>query len=421
MEKQDITDAYLRSLMPPKTGRLEIRDTKVTGLTWRITPSGTASWSLRTRTKDGKQTRPLLGTYPAMSLSQARKAANATLAVIQGGADVVADKQAKRAERRAKADTTRTVAALMEDWQRVRSHAKESPWSMRYAGEVARTVKVDIVPKLGTKQLRDTTRADWTDLVAAKRKKAPGQAAMLYRTISAFLNYAEASGWIDTPLLPRKGAAALAPTPAPRKHILTDDELAAIWHAADREPPKLRAFVRLLILTATREMEVADMMAGEIDRAECRWTLPADRVKNKTAYTVPLCRISLAELASVWPNETPAPDHFILGRSGTSGFRGFSKLKDRLDTASKVPDWRFHDLRRTARTGMTRLGVPRDHAEAAINHISNRSALERTYDRHDYAEEVIAALGAWQRHVMELVSDRKSADCSVVLQSGSHE
>ncbi len=50
-----------------------------------------------------------------------------------------------------------------------------------------------------------------------------------------------------------------------------------------------------------------------------------------------------------------------------------------------MTDWRWHDLRRTARTGMTRLGVARDHAEAAINHVSGRSALERTYDRHDYA------------------------------------
>jgi hypothetical protein len=52
---------------------------------------------------------------------------------------------------------------------------------------------------------------------------------------------------------------------------------------------------------------------------------------------------------------------------------------------------------------MTRLGVPRDHAEAAINHVSGRTKLERTYDRHDYAPEVIAALTLWQGHVAGLV------------------
>ena len=92
-----------------------------------------------------------------------------------------------------------------------------------------------------------------------------------------------------------------------------------------------------------------------------------------------------------------------VGRTAGSGFRGFSKLKVRLDVASKVEGWRFHDLRRTARTGMSRLRVPRDHAEAAINHLSGRSKLERTYDRHDYATEIIAALSAWQMHVAGLV------------------
>jgi hypothetical protein len=86
------------------------------------------------------------------------------------------------------------------------------------------------------------------------------------------------------------------------------------------------------------------------------------------------------------------------------GLRGFSKLKTRLDALSGVKAWRWHDLRRTARTGMTRLGVPREHAEAAINHVSGRSALERTYDRHDYAAEAAAALARWQAHVAGLVA-----------------
>ena len=146
------------------------------------------------------------------------------------------------------------------------------------------------------------------------------------------------------------------------------------------------------------------MMAGEVDLESGRWTIPGARTKNRQGYTLPLSPLALAELHTVWPNEDPEPGHFILGRAGGSGFRGFGKLKARIDESSRVQAWRWHDLRRTARTGMTRLGVPRDHAEAAINHISGRSALERTYDRHDYAPEVIAALTLWQAHVAGLVS-----------------
>ena len=83
-----------------------------------------------------------------------------------------------------------------------------------------------------------------------------------------------------------------------------------------------------------------------------------------------------------------------------------------------MPAWRFHDLRRTARTGMTRLGVPRDHAEAAINHISGRSALERTYDRHDYADEVLNALSRWQAHVAGLVAPNQGAEVVPIRRAG---
>ena len=59
---------------------------------------------------------------------------------------------------------------------------------------------------------------------------------------------------------------------------------------------------------------------------------------------------------------------------------------------------------------MTRAGVPRDHAEAAINHVSGRTALERTYDRHDYADEIEAALSRWQAHVAALVAPAAITD-----------
>ena len=145
------------------------------------------------------------------------------------------------------------------------------------------------------------------------------------------------------------------------------------------------------------------MTTDEIDRDAGRWTIPGARSKNGSGYTLPLGSLALAELANVWPNHEPDPGHLLLGRNERAGFRGFSKLKVRLDAASKLGGWRFHDLRRTARTGMTRLGVPRDHAEAAINHPSGRSKLERTYDRHDYATELVAALSLWQGHVAGVV------------------
>jgi integrase len=402
--QSDLTDAFLNALPLPEEGkRVELRDSRVPGLVLRMTSSGAATWSLRTRTKDGKQTRPKLGTWPGMSIAAARREAMKARGTIEAGADPVGEKREARAARKVKIAAGVTVAKRLAEWRAGRNADPADAWSDRYAAEVARIAAREIMPKLGARALADTTRADWAGLVAAKRKVAPAMASALYRVCASFLGYAEAHGWIAAPLLPRKGVATLAPPPAARERVLTDAELRAVWNAADREAPKLRSFVRLLILTAARELEVADMVAGEVDRAAGRWTIPGARTKNGAPYTVPLAALALAELAAVWPNEEPQPAHLLLGRTERSGFRGFSKLKARLDVASKVEGWRFHDLRRTARTGMTRLGVPRDHAEAAINHLSGRSKLERTYDRHDYGAEVIAALSTWQGHVAGLV------------------
>ena len=400
----DLTDAYLQSLPLPDEGRrVELRDSRVPGLVLRMTSTGAATWSVRTRTKDGKQTRPKLGTWPALSIAAARRAALKALGSIETGADPVGEKREARAARKVKVAVGVSVARRLAEWQASRVADPAAAWSDRYAAEVARIAAREIVPKLGTRALTGTTRADWAGLVAAKRKVAPAMASALYRVAASFLGFAEANGWISAPLLPRKGVATLAPPPSARERVLTDAELVAVWKAADREAPKLRAFVRLLILTAARELEVADMSAGEVDRDTGRWTIPGNRTKNGAPYTVPLAGLALAELVTVWPNDEPEAGHLLLGRSAGTGFRGFSKLKARLDVASKVEGWRFHDLRRTARTGMTRLGVPRDHAEAAINHLSGRSKLERTYDRHDYAPEVIAALSTWQGHVAGLL------------------
>lgn len=127
-------------------------------------------------------------------------------------------------------------------------------------GELCRRIaRREIEPKIGKRLLNETTRADWTGLVAAKRKVAPAMASSMFRIVASFLSYAEAQGWIAAPLLPRKGAAMLAPAPEPRQRALTEGEIIEVWRAAGKEPPKLRAFLRLLILTACRAMDAADV------------------------------------------------------------------------------------------------------------------------------------------------------------------
>jgi integrase len=407
--QRDLTDVWLRSVKPPESGRLEIWDTRVTGLVLRITPRGGATWCIRMRTASGKRTRPKIGSWPAMGITEARKQARATTVKIETGGDPVSAKRVLEAERKAQA-TLPTVAERLAAWKETKAFA----WSIRYQQEVDRVCKTEIVPTLGKRPLSATTREDWTSLIAAKHKQAPGVGSMLYRTAASFLNHAEAHGWIAVPMLPRKGLAVIAPPVAARERTLTDVELRKVWKATDELKAKARAFVRILVMTAAREMEVADIATGEIDLEKGTWFIPGSRTKNGCGIVLPVPPILVVDLKAVWPVHGGAagPHWRLLGDISGNGLRGFSKLKARLDKASGVTDWRWHDLRRTARTGMTRLGVPRDHAEAAINHISGRTQLERTYDRHDYADEVIAALSKWQGHILSLVA---KPDAEIVI------
>jgi len=399
----EITDVMLQSLRPPVSGRLTLWDGAVQGLALRVTPTGVCSWSIRARTPMGERVRVTLGEWPDLGIKAARIQARIRAGEIAKGANPNAEKRAAVVARTARRDGL-TVSAALGAWQASRAAA----WSERYRVETARLVTKVIAPKLGDKLLTETTRKDCVSMIDATRKRAPSTATWVYGLASAFLNHAEAAGWITVPVLPRKGLGLIAPRAASRARVLTDDEVRAVWCAAEGLTPKTRAFARLLILTAARELEIADLAVGEVDLPRTRATFSGSRTKNRRSHCVPMHALAIAELQAVWPDRKAGPNYKLLGAINGSGFRGFSGLKARLDRLSGVSGWRWHDLRRTARSGMSRLGVTALHAECALNHISGRSALERTYDRHDYSAEAIAALTVWQDHVAAIVQEARA-------------
>jgi integrase len=402
----ELTDTMLRALHPPARGRLELWDATVRGLALRVTKAGVCTWSVRARTPTGERIRVSLGKWPAMGIRPARTAARVAAGQIAVGKNLNAEKRAAR--QTVVRQDGHTVSARLAAWREARGES----WSERYRTETARLCSKIIEPKLGDKLLIATTRDDWVSLVTATRRRAPSTGTWLYQLCSSFLNYAESAGWIGAPLLPRKGLGVIAPRAASRARILSDSELAAVWHATEALTPKTRAFARALMMTAGREAEVADLAVGELDLPRARATFPAHRTKNKRDHIVPLHPLVVAGLQAIWPHRQAGPGYRLFGAIAGSGFRGFSGLKTRLDRLSGVSEWRWHDLRRTARSAMGRLGVAAIAAEAALNHVSGRSQLERVYDRYDYASEALAALEVWQRHVAELVATADRAEAA---------
>jgi integrase len=411
--KVSLTDAWLRAAKAPATGRIEVRDAKVPGLVVRVTATGAISWAARGRRQDGREARVTLGTWPEVTLSEARRRAQGARAAIADGADPVRERREMRAAREVQTKLP-TVADRLAEWQT----ANEGRWSGRYSREVSRLCTHDIVPALGSRPLAEVNRQAWTSLLASVAQRSVAVGAMLYRTVSSFCGHAEAHGWIVEHPLPRRGAAKIAPSVASRDRVLTDDELQRVWAATETMRPRPRAFVRLLLTTGCRAGEAAGIAVGELDAASGLWRLPAQRSKNRKPHVMPIPGPLLADLVALTPHGVSG-EYRLLGHVKGGALSGFSKVKARVDEASGVTGWRFHDLRRTVRTRLAALGVAPDIAERALNHVSAVGALVQVYDRHDYQTEILAALRQWQGALGVLVGKTAAGAEVVPLRSGA--
>lgn len=403
-----ITDSIIAKNRQTSGSSLDLWDSKVRGLVLRIQPTGHASWFVRTTAPDGRRTSIKLGEHPALKPAEARKAALVQLGAVQQGRDPVAERRTAREARKTTAKAL-TVQQAMDDWRRARERAAERPWAPSYTYRVESALRTHIPTRLASQPLRESTRETWVKLLTKVAEERPGSAAFLYTSLSSFFSYAETVGWLDHHPLPRQGRKLIAPHPPARTRVLDDHEWLAVWHAAEREPPKLRAFTRLLILTACRVSEVADIAVGEIVANHTIWLIPADRVKNGREHVVPLGELARREIALVWPENTGnhGDQWMLLGRSPDHGFVGNGKLLRRLFKTSGTANWTWHDLRRTARTGMTFLGVGESDAEAALNHVTGRSKLVATYDHSGPPASALTALRTWQSYVADVVERRR--------------
>lgn len=182
-----------------------------------------------------------------------------------------------------------------------------------------------------------------------------------------------------------------------RQRVLKPEEIRAILKALPEGD--FGRIVRLLLLTAQRRDEVAEMAWAEIDLAAGVWSMPRQRTKNGLPHDVPLSRPALAIMAGAPRIE----GRDLVFGSGVGGFQGFTRAKAALDKASGVSDWRLHDLRRTAATDMGDLGVLPHVVEAVLNHISGTKAgVAGVYNYALYNPEKRAALDLLAAHLTGL-------------------
>ena len=141
----------------------------------------------------------------------------------------------------------------------------------------------------------------------------------------------------------------------------------------------------MLLLTGQRRGEVAGMRWDELDLEKALWSLPASRTKNRKTHEVPLSDAAVAVI-----REMPRRGPYIFTMSGVRPVGNYGRGKAAIDQAfdQDLPRWTFHDLRRTAVSGMARLGIPLAVIEKVVNHTSGSFAgIVGVYQRHSFADE----------------------------------
>lgn len=396
MARDALTDITLKSLKPDANRITETFDGKLPGFGVRVFPSGVKSFVVFYR-QQGRLRRLTLGRYPVLSLAEARKLAQRALNDVAQGDDPQQEKVAAR-----KTASTTNFSAAVETF--IVQHCQRFNRA-NTAQETARLLRVQFVKRWSARDVRDLTRADVHDqLDRIVADGSPSAANHALAAIRKFFSWAVDRGMRDSN--PCLGLKKPAPAPS-RDRVLDDAELAAVWQAAALVGYPYGPIVRLLILTAQRRGEVTDMRWNEIDFEQATWTIPAERTKSSRKQMLPLPPAAIAILTSL----PQLDDARIFPAQGDSNnaFSGFSRAKRRLDELSHTTDWVVHDLRRTAATGMAKLGVAPHVVERVLNHTSGSlGGVAGVYNRFAYLPEMRAALELWSRHVTALAKTTKS-------------
>jgi integrase len=338
----------------------------------------------------GRLRRLTLGTYPPLTLADARDKAKAALHSAGLGGDPAADKKAER--------LAETIAELADGY--LNMHAKPHKRSWR---EDERLLNREILPRWRNRKVRDVKRRDIIALLdAIVERGAPIQANRVLALTRKMFNWGISRDILEV------NPCAQVKHPGneqQRQRVLTEAEIRSVWLAFEQVGPLLGRIFQLRLLTAQRGAEVQAMRWKDVDLSSGWWTIPPTVAKNKLAHRVPLSapvrdilhrlQVDAGDGEWVFPSPTRMGRYVVNIQKAALEVRSHSGV-----------DFVPHDLRRTAASMMTGMGIPRLVVGKILNHVE--SGATRTYDRHSYDGEKRQALEAWAQRLWDVLAGRQA-------------
>lgn len=414
--KKYFTEAALERMKPPAEGRIELGDTVVPGLMLRVTAGGVMSWSVLYKVRGegglspktgrplrGTQRRITLGTYPVLGVKKAREAAIEVLEKSIVGTDARKSRDDALVIR-----LSSTVEAIARRF--IEQEAKPNIESWK---KIERALEMHVLPEWGGRPITEIRRRDIHELLDGFIAKGnPGTASDVRKHLSRLFNWA-----VDREIITENPLAGLKRKDLQYKadagRALSDQELRAVWRATTRLGYPFGPFFQLMILTGQRRNEWANAKHSEVCGRRKVLEIPKARYKGRRDHVVPLSPEAWAIYAAM-PKWNGLDPYLFSTQAGETPISGFSKAKTYLDelateelraasseSATVLPNYRIHDFRVTCESRLADLGFNQDVRDAVLGHA--KVGLQRTYNKHDYADEKRGALEAYARHVMGVV------------------
>lgn len=361
----------LKAAAEPGKDRSIYWDTGMEGFGLMVLASGRRSYVVQYRNAAGRSRRMTLKSV--LKLAPARKEAMSFLSAAAKGADPLAER------RKMATEPANTLKAIGD------SYLARATKGLRSVSQRRDHLTRLIYPTLGKLQIDAIRRSDIVRMLdKIEDQNGPCQADAVLASLRTIMGWhAGRSDDFRSPIV--RGMARSNPGERRRRRILSDDELRAVWKAAGESTGAFDYFVRFVLLTACRRTEAARMTRQELSSGD--WVIPAARSKSGKDFVVPLSGAAAAVLASV-----PAIGRkgLVFSTDGEHPISGFSKFKSAFDERCGVTGWTIHDLRRTARSLMSRAGADPDHSERALGHAIG--GIRGVYDLHQYRDEKLAVL-----------------------------
>jgi len=413
----NLSDRKIQSLKPAAKGaRYQVMDSEVPGFGVRVTDAGVRTFIFRTRFPGSTNpNRREIGRYPVMALAEAREKARQWRIMVKQGIDPAVEERRQRAALAAQQATT--FGNVVEDW------FKEKVSKERQGDDVERNVRFNC-EALWKRPIVDISDADIRAIIKGKKDVAPAAARNLLGNIKRFFSWAIEQGTYSIAASPcdRLKATKLIGKKKRGNRILSDDELFALWRAAQREKYPFREVYQLLMLSAVRLNEAAQAGKSEPDPSRKIWTIPAERMKGDNdearPHAVPMIPSIVAVFDAV-PKFKGGPYLFSttfgkkpvhigdvvkrrLEKRMRRTLKALARRRGEDVAAVTLPRWTNHDIRRTVRSNLSRLKVAEEVREAVLAHA--RPGIKGVYDVYDYLDEKREALELWAARLRAITS-----------------